>query len=422
MTEYKSMMKKLSIVVLLISCSSAQAITDCATQTDIPESECTTLLSLFSSTSGGIWFDVFINGWDVTQTPCTWTGITCNEGHVTEINRANIGLDGTLPNLSNLTQLKVLDVSDNELTGSIDYQQLPPSLETLNFQGTELTEIIVEPPPIDETATPSTISETIPTEIVHESTPIIPDLPPTAIPDTSTTVSSVSSINTTQINSVEEDEGNDINDISNSETTDLEIDVTNNTEFESQENNQSEITNLTQTDSESDVTNEIEEELPLLGFEGEGQEVDKSKGKLFTSNSYFRGGIRKEGESIFSKQVTFIGNQLVSIKGKIHVNPEHIGERADLLALGIYDIGNQKLFYTNTPEGVKVIEIGRFGIPIFNDDKLLKKDILLEESMEFMLYEGQLFVGQLNVYFGYRVESQPDSIFYTMNPIRAVVQ
>jgi len=303
-------MKKHLTTLLFISCSSVQAITDCATQTDILESECNTLLSFFNSTGGGGWYDVFANGWAITQTPCAWTGMTCNDNHVTEIDRANKGLNGTLSDLNNLPYLEILNVSDNnQLTGTIDYQQLPPSLKILNYENTELIEpVIIEP---------------------------------------------------------------------------------------------------------------VIKEFPLLG---QGQKINILTGEQFDSNSQFRGGISTGGQNDFEQNVSLLDGQFVSIKGHIQIAEQHVGQRADLLALGIYDVVDKTLYYTNTPEGVKIIEIGRFGIPIFNDDKLLKKDILLEESMEFILYEGQLFVGQLNVYFGYRVESQPDSIFYTMNPIRAVVQ
>ncbi len=47
----------------------AQATTNCTTQIDIPESECKTLLSLFNSTTGAGWYDIFEGGWNITNTP-----------------------------------------------------------------------------------------------------------------------------------------------------------------------------------------------------------------------------------------------------------------------------------------------------------------------------------------------------------------
>ncbi len=60
------------ITINLIWLPLAQATTDCTTQTDIPEPECKTLLSVFNSTTGAGWFDIFEGGWNITNTPCSW--------------------------------------------------------------------------------------------------------------------------------------------------------------------------------------------------------------------------------------------------------------------------------------------------------------------------------------------------------------
>ncbi|WVZ77548.1 hypothetical protein U9M48_025405 [Paspalum notatum var. saurae] len=67
--------------------------------------------------------------------PCGagWQGVTCSGAGVTEIELPGIGLNGSLGyELSNLFSLKTLDLSSNNLHGSIPYQ-LPPNLTYLNL-------------------------------------------------------------------------------------------------------------------------------------------------------------------------------------------------------------------------------------------------------------------------------------------------
>ncbi|KAG2656607.1 hypothetical protein PVAP13_1KG097300 [Panicum virgatum] len=67
--------------------------------------------------------------------PCgaAWQGVTCSGAGVTEIKLPGIGLDGSLGyELSNLFSLKTLDLSNNNLHGSVPYQ-LPPNLTYLNL-------------------------------------------------------------------------------------------------------------------------------------------------------------------------------------------------------------------------------------------------------------------------------------------------
>lgn len=127
----------------------------CADTTEIPRSECEALASLFTSTNGANWLNK--NGWLVTNTPCSWHGVTCAGGHVTRLELWRNRLDGTIPSelssldhllflqlggnnpqyggnlrgvipaeLGSLASLQILYLHDNELTGSI-----PSALENL---------------------------------------------------------------------------------------------------------------------------------------------------------------------------------------------------------------------------------------------------------------------------------------------------
>jgi acetyltransferase-like isoleucine patch superfamily enzyme len=117
----------------------AQATTNCTNQSEIPESECKTLLSLFNSTQGAGWFDIFSGGWGITNTPCSWAGIVCLDGHVIAIDRQNNGLNGSIPDLTGLTHLETLNLSHNQLQGALLTTHLPNSLQTLSLDNNQLS-------------------------------------------------------------------------------------------------------------------------------------------------------------------------------------------------------------------------------------------------------------------------------------------
>ncbi|MEP7344079.1 MAG: hypothetical protein ABI877_02370 [Gemmatimonadaceae bacterium] len=89
---------------------------DCLLQSDIPFSECQTLVALYNSTNGGQW----TNNTNWLQTsPCFWYGVICNSG-VWVIRLATNNLTGTLPSsLGVLSHLTELFLPDNHLTGTI---------------------------------------------------------------------------------------------------------------------------------------------------------------------------------------------------------------------------------------------------------------------------------------------------------------
>ena len=108
-------------VTVHASTGAPSTITNCATQTDLPQVECEALVALYTSTNGPNWMDSPQNKWNLTQNPCTWTGVFCSSvpGHVTGIERLGKNLVGTIPDLSALSSLDYLDLATNHLSGNI---------------------------------------------------------------------------------------------------------------------------------------------------------------------------------------------------------------------------------------------------------------------------------------------------------------
>ncbi|XP_057785405.1 protein STRUBBELIG-RECEPTOR FAMILY 5-like [Salvia miltiorrhiza] len=68
--------------------------------------------------------------------PCAeppWTGVQCIGSSIIDLKLHGLGLTGSIGfELSNLKSLKKLDLSSNDIEGSIPYS-LPPNLTHLNF-------------------------------------------------------------------------------------------------------------------------------------------------------------------------------------------------------------------------------------------------------------------------------------------------
>ena len=97
----------------------------CSDVTEIPKTECEALVALYDSTDGDNW--KYNTAWKVTNTPCSWYGVTCSDGNITQLVLSINQLSGTIPSeLGNLLNLTELTLYRNRLSGTI-----PPELGKL---------------------------------------------------------------------------------------------------------------------------------------------------------------------------------------------------------------------------------------------------------------------------------------------------
>ena len=91
---------------------------DCLNIEEIPAAECRILVAFYESTNGDHWEAKA--GWLANETPCTWYGVNCEQGHVNRLYLTHNQLSGSIPaGLGDLSSLNELDLSFNQLTGSI---------------------------------------------------------------------------------------------------------------------------------------------------------------------------------------------------------------------------------------------------------------------------------------------------------------
>jgi hypothetical protein len=141
----RSPLPKLLLLVGLATLFLAQpaAAQICDSVTEIPKTECQALEAIYNSTNGANWTNN--TGWLQTTTPCTWFGVTCNAGHVTQIDLNSNKLTGTLPaEIAQLSNLYTLDLRGNQLTTlPAEIGQLS-NLTTLDLSNNHLTALPAE--------------------------------------------------------------------------------------------------------------------------------------------------------------------------------------------------------------------------------------------------------------------------------------
>lgn len=117
---------------------------NCTTITGVPVADCNVLQDLYDTLEGDDWdYPDPEVAWFSTNDLCTWSGVTCDNGRVVELNLSNFGLEGTLPDsIGNLSALRVLDVGENDNLGGALPTTLTnlTNLQTLLYDDTDVCE------------------------------------------------------------------------------------------------------------------------------------------------------------------------------------------------------------------------------------------------------------------------------------------
>ena len=110
----------------------------CDFQTENLKDDCAALEALYDKTGGGSWTK-YSATWK-KETPLNhWGGIQTNSNGVTSLRLNSNKLSGTLPDLSALTELKILYLNHNyNLSGTVPDLSALTKLEQVHFQSTDL--------------------------------------------------------------------------------------------------------------------------------------------------------------------------------------------------------------------------------------------------------------------------------------------
>ena len=100
--------------------------------------DCTVLMNLYSSAGGANWTDK--TNWASANSLDTWHGIKVSSGRVTEINLFENNLSGSIPDISDLTGLKKLNIGGNSnLSGTVPDISSLTSLQYLDLYENNLS-------------------------------------------------------------------------------------------------------------------------------------------------------------------------------------------------------------------------------------------------------------------------------------------
>jgi len=136
-------------------------------QAQVAEADSLALVALYTATDGAHWTDN--TGW-LSNTPCTWYGVSCTADTITELQLDNNNLSGPIPpELSNLANLEVLYLTGNQLSGAI-----PPALGNLS----QLTRLLLEGNPLGGSIPPELGNLTNLEVLILDATQLSGAIPP----------------------------------------------------------------------------------------------------------------------------------------------------------------------------------------------------------------------------------------------------
>lgn len=126
---------KIFALVAFFAPAFAFAAADCSgtSAATVGQTECEALMQIYNSTGGASWRRT--NNWDTAADVCTWDGISCGGGHVTQLDLGGDLMTGTFPDvLDDLPNLTLIDIGANQLSGAFPSTiGSLPSLQYLYF-------------------------------------------------------------------------------------------------------------------------------------------------------------------------------------------------------------------------------------------------------------------------------------------------
>lgn len=127
---YSRVLSTSQIAALPYNCNNAQG---------VPAGECQALVDLFRNTDGMKWTNH--SNWLQNNTPCIWSGVLCNNGHVFALSLPQNNLRGLLPTaLGDLAELIILQLPNNQLTGTLPFEVGNlRQLQTLDLYGNQFS-------------------------------------------------------------------------------------------------------------------------------------------------------------------------------------------------------------------------------------------------------------------------------------------
>jgi hypothetical protein len=173
-------------------------------------------------------------------------------------------------------------------------------------------------------------------------------------------------------------------------------------------------TELTIVDNDKEIVPESTCLLPSLG---EGI-VEPDKSEPSDNATTFAGGIAID--NCYFQTGYFIGaEELIEIKGEIMVPSEDIGKTAEILMFATY-----KATPTAVEQGFMKVGDEILAWDITKTATAIKaaETVRLEAKQAVNIYTGFLPLGELKIYFGYRLQNESAIIFNGRKPIRVVVE
>jgi len=87
---------------------------DCTTVSEIPTTECETLIAIYEHSGGPDWHNN--TDWLITETPCSWHGVACGNRHVIGLELPRNNVTHLAAEISDFTRLAWLNLNNNQLS------------------------------------------------------------------------------------------------------------------------------------------------------------------------------------------------------------------------------------------------------------------------------------------------------------------